>query len=59
MREIKLNVQNHDDIRAVNMAKKTVTRDMLVDWHETVCCVLNSFAIPLLESATTMSLRGL
>ena len=52
----KLNVQNYEDIRAVNMAKKTVTRDMLVDWLDTVCCVLNSFAVHLLESArTTMS----
>ena len=26
----KLNILNHDDIRAVNMVKKTVTRDMLL-----------------------------
>ncbi len=51
----KLNLQNYEDIRAVNMAKKIVTRDMLVDWLETVCRVLNSFVVPLLESATTMS----
>ena len=53
----KLNIgQNmYDDIRAANMAKKTVTRDMLTDWLETACWILNVFAVPLLESAVDMS----
>ena len=37
------------------MAKKTVTRDMLTDWLETACWILNVFAVPLLESAVDMS----
>ncbi len=50
-----LNVGNNEEIRACYMAKKTVTRDNLISWLETVSCILNSFAVPLLESAAEMS----
>ena len=46
-----MNITNLDDVRACNMAKKTITRDKLVNWLETVWCLLNNYAVPLLFSA--------
>ena len=38
------------NVPAVNLANKSVTRDKLVSWLETVCYILNSFAISLLKN---------
>ena len=44
------NITDYQNVRAVNLAKKTVTQDKLDSWLETVCCILDSFAVPLLEN---------
>ncbi len=44
-----LNINDYRDIRAANMGKKTITKDKLAGWLETVCCILDSYAVPLLE----------
>ena len=49
-----LNVTTNQDVRAYNMAKKTVTREKLISWLETVSSILDSFAVPLLHSAAEM-----
>ena len=49
-----LNITFNQDVRACYMAKKTVTRDKLISWLETVCCILDSFALPLLDCGTGM-----
>ena len=49
-----LNITEYQDVRACYMAKKTVTRDKLVTWLETVCCILDSFALPLLNCGVGM-----
>ena len=36
----------YQDIRACNMTKRSVTKEKLCDWLETVCCILNSYAVP-------------
>ena len=49
-----LNITHNQDVRACYMAKKTVTRDKLISWLETICCILDSFALPLLDCGTGM-----
>lgn len=49
-----LNITFNQDVRACYMAKKTVTRDKLISWLETVCCILDSFALPLLDCGVGM-----
>ncbi len=44
-----MNVVQYGDVRAKNMAKKTITREKLTSWLETVCFILDSCAVPLLE----------
>ena len=45
-----LNVTNHHHIQACNLNKRSVTKEKLVGWLETVCYILDSFSIPLLEN---------
>ena len=37
-----------EEIRAAHMGKKSITKDKLMDWLETVCCILDIAAVPLL-----------
>ena len=46
-----LNVTNHHHIQACFLNKRSVTKDKLIGWLETVCYILDSFSVPLLESA--------
>ncbi len=52
-----MGIENYQDIRAANMTKKTITKDKLMSWLETVCCILDSFAVPLLEKGTDLEDR--
>ena len=49
-----LNITFNQDVRACYMAKKTVTRDKLISWLETVCCIPDLFALPLLDCGVGM-----
>ncbi len=44
-----LDINDYRDIRAANMGRRTITKDKLAGWLETVCCILDSYAVPLLE----------
>ncbi len=46
-----LNVTDHHSIQACNLNKRSVTKDKLVGWLETVCYILDSFSVPLLQNA--------
>ncbi len=46
-----LNITNHHGIQACNLNKRSVTKEKLIGWLETVCYILDSFSVPLLESA--------
>jgi hypothetical protein len=49
-----LNDKTNQDVRAYNMAKKTVTREKLISRLKRVSSILNMFAVPLLHSAAEM-----
>ena len=49
-----LNITDDQHVRAHYMAKKTVTREKLISWVETLNCILNSYVVPLLENAVEM-----
>ncbi len=44
-----LNISENTGVRASNLGKRSVTKEKLITWLETVCCILDSYAIPLLE----------
>ena len=46
-----LNVTNRQHIQACNLNERTVTKEKLVGWLETVCYILDSFCVPLLDNA--------
>ena len=46
-----LNVTDNEHIQAVNLNRRTITKEKLVSWLETVCYILDSFSVPLLENA--------
>ena len=52
-----MNVNDFQNVRAVNMTKKTVTKEKLCGWLETVCCILDTFSVPLLSSAVPLAKR--
>ena len=52
-----MNVTDFQNVRAVNMTKKTVTKEKLCGWLETVCCILDTFSVPLLSSAVPLAKR--
>ncbi|KAL5254876.1 hypothetical protein ACHWQZ_G014352 [Mnemiopsis leidyi] len=53
MREC-INVDGNDLVRAANMMKKTITREKLISWVETLNCILDGHVVPLLEKAVEM-----
>ena len=53
MRE-ELNITDDQHVRAYYMAKKTVTRDKLISWVETLNCILDSYVISLLAGGVEM-----
>ena len=53
MREC-INVDGNDQVRAANMAKKTINRDKLISWVGTLNCILDGHVVPLLEKAVEM-----
>ena len=46
-----LNVTNGRHIQACNLKKKSVTKEKLVGWLETVWYIFDSFCVPLLDNA--------
>ena len=46
-----LNISNKQNIQACNLNKRSVTKEKLSGWLETVCYILDSFSVPLLETA--------
>ena len=46
-----LNITDHHNIQACNLNKRSVTKEKLIGWLETVCYVFDSFSVPLLEKA--------
>ncbi len=52
-----MGIENHQDIRAANMGKRSITKDKLMGWLETVCYVLDSYAVPLLEKGIDLEDR--
>ena len=46
-----LKVTNHHQIQACNLNKRNVTKEKIVGWLESVCYILDSFCVPLLENA--------
>ena len=43
-----MGIDPNEEIRAAHMGKKSITKDKLMDWLETVCCILDITAVPLL-----------
>ena len=52
-----LKIENHHHVQACFLNRKTVTKDKLVRWLETVSFILDSFCVPLLESAVPIANR--
>ena len=52
-----LNVSNNHDIQACHLNKRSVTKDKLIGWLETVCLILDSFSVPFLENAVPLAER--
>ena len=46
-----LNITNRQHIQACYLNRRTVTKEKLVGWLETVCYILDSFCVPLLDNA--------
>ena len=44
-------VAYHHQIQACNLNKRNVTKEKIVGWLESVCYILDSFCVPLLENA--------
>ena len=47
-----------NDVAAIRycnlLSKRNITKDKLCEWLETVCCILNSYAVPLLQNAVPL-----
>ena len=48
-----LNRDNFDIIRQCHLNKRSVPKEKLAEWLETVCYILDSFSIPLLKNAVS------
>ena len=48
-----LNLDNVDLIRQCNLNKRSVTKEKLAEWLETVCYILDSYSVPLLKNAVS------
>ena len=46
-----IHVEKHEEIRSVFLNKRTVSKDSLCLWLESVCSLLESFCIPTLQAA--------
>ena len=54
--EINVGSDNYRNIRSCYlMNKRSVTKEKLCDWLETVCCILDQFSIPWLNIATPLA----
>ena len=49
-----LKVDNDNCIQACYLNRKSITKDKLVRWLETVCYILDSFSVPLLQNAVPL-----
>ncbi len=48
------NVDDFVDLRAEKLNIRGITKEKLCDWLETVVCLLNSYCVPVLESAVEL-----
>lgn len=46
-----LSITNNHDIQSCYLNKRTVSKEKLSNWLETVCYILDSFSVPLLKNA--------
>ena len=46
-----LNITSHHQIQECYLNKRSVTKEKLIKWLETVCFILDSHAVPLLQNA--------
>ena len=49
-----LKVTTNHEIQKCNLDKRSVTKDKLIHWLETVCFILDSCCVPLLENAVPL-----
>ena len=47
-------VEDFTDLRAVKLNKRTVSKDKLCEWLESLCCILDSYCAPVLASASEL-----
>jgi hypothetical protein len=52
-----LNITNPHHIQACHLSKRSVTKEKLIGWLETVCYILDSFSVPLLQNAVPIVQR--
>lgn len=45
------NTIDYQDMRAVKLNNPNITKATLCDWLETVCCILDTYAVPMLQNA--------
>ena len=48
-----LNVDNIEIIKQCHLNKRSVPKEKLAEWLETVCYILDSFSVPLLKNAVS------
>ena len=48
-----LNIDNDCMIKQAHLNKRTVPKEKLAEWLETVCYILDSFSVPLLKNAVS------
>ena len=46
---------DYDQLRTYMFDTRSITKSKLAEWLETVCCILDQYAVPVLNSACTMS----
>ena len=51
-----LNIDNDCMIKQAHLNKRTVPKEKLAEWLETVCYILDSFSVPLLKNAVRVQL---
>ena len=49
-----MGIDPYEEIRAPYMGKKSITKEKLMHWLETVCCILDVTACPLLERGVAL-----
>ena len=48
------NVTDTDDLHYANLNKRNISKDQLCDWLETVVCILDNYAMPVLFQASRL-----